>query len=1017
MNRSVEGGRGIVTYRKILPYIILLISLILTFYVWHLSDNFIKNQTGQRFVFRANDLTRAIVQRLDDYRLILAGGVGLFAVSDNVTREQWRIYVHSLRLGDNFPGIQGVGFSKRINSNEKHDHILGVRAEGFPDYTVRPEGPRDEYTSIVYLEPFDFRNQRAFGFDMFSEPVRRTAMKRARDTGDVALSGKVTLLQETDQNIQAGFLMYVPVYNRHLPVNTVEERKSALLGYVYSPFRIGDLIQGIFGKTPPDIDLEIYDGPEPSRNGLMYDSDSDHYGLSANRDRLFSKTEVISIYGRQWTLVFSARPSFERIDEHYQSMVILGFGLAISLLLFLFIRSQEVTTEKAISLARDMTSALRESEQRTRSIVENVVDGIITINDGGIIQTFNPAAERIFGYRSDQIIGRKVNVLMPEPHRGLHDQYLERYLSTGESRVIGTTSEVSGQKEDGTLFPMEISVSEMKLENRFSFIGIVRDISQRKQIESELVQARELAETANRAKSEFLAVMSHEIRTPMNGILGMTQVVLDTELTEEQREHLNLVNYSAQSLLSLINDILDFSKIEAGKIDLEEKDFLVRDRIEEMVDSIAVKAHEKGLELIYWIAPEVPEMVVGDLGRLRQVIVNLVGNSIKFTQEGEVVVEVQVATETDTEVELRFDVTDSGIGISSEKQQLIFEPFTQADSSNARKFGGTGLGLAITTQLVDIMRGRIWVTSELGRGSSFHFTCWFGKGKAPSRVDRDKDLELLAHKGILVVDDNAMTREIVGKILLSWSMKPLMAANGLEAIDKLNESTKSGNPAPVALVDLLTPGMDGCELIEKINENFGVDKPKIIAMTSSNPAVGCEKCLDLGIDAYLRKPLSQSVLLNTLVMVLGPDRINQAKTVDQGDASSFDLLRPLKILLAEDNPVNQKMAKLILEKKGHSVTTAENGKKVIEKFETEKFDIILMDVQMPEVDGLDATLTIRKLEVQTGGRIPIVAMTAHAVKGDREMCLNAGMDGYVSKPISRSELFETMRKVISKAKV
>ena len=349
MNRSIGAGQNIWTYRKIQPYIILMLSLLLTAYVWRLSDNFIKSQTHQRFLFRVSDITKAIVQRLDDYRIILAGGVGLFAVSDDVNREQWRTYVNSLRLGDNFPGIQGVGFSMRIGPQEKQDHIIGVRAEGFPEYAVRPEGAREEYTSIIYLEPFDFRNQRAFGYDMFSEPIRRTAMKRARDTGEVAVSGKVILLQETDQNIQAGFLMYVPVYTRHMPINTVEERKSALLGYVYSPFRIGDLIEGIFGKTPPDIDLEIYDGFGPSRNGLMYDSDSDPYGLASSRDRLFSKTEIISTYGQQWTLVFSARPSFERIDEHYQPMAILGFGLAISLLLFLFTRSQEITRERAVS--------------------------------------------------------------------------------------------------------------------------------------------------------------------------------------------------------------------------------------------------------------------------------------------------------------------------------------------------------------------------------------------------------------------------------------------------------------------------------------------------------------------------------------------------------------------------------------------------------------------------------------------------------------------------------------------
>ena len=1016
MNRSIGAGQDIWTYRKIQPYIILMLSLLLTAYVWRLSDDFIKSQTHQRFLFRVSDITKAIVQRLDDYRIILAGGVGLFAVSDDVNREQWRTYVHSLRLGDNFPGIQGVGFSKRIGPHEKQDHIVGVRAEGFPNYTVRPEGAREEYTSIIYLEPFDFRNQRAFGYDMFSEPVRRTAMTRARDTGDVAMSGKVILLQETDQNIQAGFLMYVPVYIRHMPINTVEERKSALLGYVYSPFRIGDLIEGIFGKTPPDIDLEIYDGFGPSRNGLMYDSDSDPYGLASSRDRLFSKTEIISIYGQQWTLVFSARPSFERIDEHYQPMAILGFGLAISLLLFLFTRSQEITRERAVSLARDMTSVLRETEQRTRSIVENVVDGIISINETGIIQTSNPGAERIFGFGPDEILGNKINVLLPAPHRELHDQYIQRFLATGEGSIIGRTREVTGQKKDGSTFPVEISVSEMKLENQTSFIGIVRDISQRKQIEQELIQARETAEKANRSKSDFLAVMSHEIRTPMNGILGMTQVVMDSELTQEQLDNLELVNYSAESLLSLINDILDFSKIEAGKLDLDYSDFRIRERLKEVVQSLSGRASQKNLELILRVEPDVPEVVVGDLGRLRQIIVNLIGNSIKFTEEGKITLEVRLESEDKDRVELRFDVADTGIGMPREKLDLIFNPFTQVDSSSTRKYGGTGLGLAIVSQLVDLMMGRIWVTSELGKGSSFHFTCRFGVRRGVGEVGDTHDPDLLKGLRVLVVDDNATNRKIFLKILEKWSMNCIMAGSAHEAIDILGSSHASGNKISIALIDVMMPGMDGFGLAEKIRNDPDLEGLKIIMMTSTMSEGGSDRCIELGIGAYLRKPVSQADLFHTIAMALYPEKLNRPMTDDPSGVQTLEPLAPIKVLLAEDNPVNQKMARLTLEKKGHIVTIAENGRQAIEKSGTEEFDIILMDVQMPEVDGLEATRAIRAREKGSGKRIPIVAMTAHAVKGDEEMCLDAGMDGYVSKPISRSQLFETIRKVISKYK-
>jgi CheY-like chemotaxis protein/nitrogen-specific signal transduction histidine kinase len=561
---------------------------------------------------------------------------------------------------------------------------------------------------------------------------------------------------------------------------------------------------------------------------------------------------------------------------------------------------------------------------------------------------------------------------------------------------------------------VEISVSEMKLENQISFIGIVRDISQRKQIEQELIQARETAEKANRSKSDFLAVMSHEIRTPMNGILGMTQVVMDSELTQDQRDNLELVNYSAESLLSLINDILDFSKIEAGKLDLDYSDFRIRERLKEVVQSLNARASQKNLELILRVAPDVPEVVVGDLGRIRQIIVNLIGNSIKFTEEGNITLEVRLESEDKDRVELRFDVTDTGIGMPREKLDLIFNPFTQVDSSSTRKYGGTGLGLAIVSQLVDLMMGRIWVTSELGKGSSFHFTCRFGAGRVVGEDGGAHDPDLLNGLTVLVVDDNATNRKIFQKILEKWSMKCIVASDGHEAIEILGFAHASGKKISIALIDVMMPGMDGFGLAEKIRNDPDLSGLRIIMMTSTMSEGGSERCIELGVEAYLRKPISQADLFHT--MALYPEKLSLPMKDDQSGAQTLKPLAPLKVLLAEDNPVNQKMAKLTLEKKGHIVTIAENGRQAMEKSGTEEFDIILMDVQMPEVDGLEATRAIREREKVSGKRIPIVAMTAHAVKGDEEMCLDAGMDGYVSKPISRSQLFETIRKVISKDK-
>ncbi len=1016
-----HSSRKFLAHNLSVVIIVFLMTVVLLAVIWQELNSSYQKNLSVSFENQATKVTTKIKERMAAYGQILRGGAGFFAGSETVNRKNWQQFVEKLNLNENFRGIQGVGFSQLIPKTQLAKHIKEIRKQGFPVYDVKPPGDRQVYSSIIYLEPFSDRNLRAFGYDMLTEPTRNEAMSRARDTGDFAISGKVKLVQETDIDIQPGLLAYYPIYRNGAVTKNQDQRRDALMGWVYSPYRMTNLIEPVLENELTAIRLEILDEGLPAQESLLFDSQLISPSKSSpTSNPALSYIFKIEVGGRYWTLRYTALPGYAEAAQirplwnELLGLIIIGLLVFSLILVLINMRS------KAEDIAIELTNSLRYSEQRWKFALEGAGDGVWDWDIAAGEMIFSKRWYEIQGF-DEGTVGPSVKdweALVHPDDLPIAKQALQVHFEGNtagfscEHRVRCKNGEYKWILGRGMVVARDLEGKPIRA------IGTHTDITEHKQTELNLALAREQSEAANQAKSLFLSSMSHEMRTPLNAIIGMSYLLGNTRLDQDQKEEVDAIQISSNNLLSLVNDILDISKIEAGELVIDPHPFSLPTLLKELRHTFYIPRHQKQLTLeIPATAAEIPDVLIGDDTRLRQILVNLLNNAIKFTERGCVALNViEVSREAaSNNICLRFTVSDTGIGIPPEIQPTLFQPFTQADSSITRRFGGTGLGLSIVKQLAEAMGGSVGLESTHGQGSTF----WV---ELPlkichEKIDRPYKYTSVRPLHILIVESQQDERKalIAISINLGWQVDGV--DNGLAMVEQVVQRMQDQSPVDCIVMDW---GLEGLASLVELKLRVGeANMPSVIIMTEQDRSEVFKAAQGVKLAAVLTKPVHASAFFNAVNEVVnvygqGYNHVFNT-TLIANDHSHW--LPGVNVLVVDDSRMNLDVCQRILSNEGAHAFLAESGEAALNLLKSESgasVDIVLMDLQMPGMSGLEATKKIRN---ELGlFDLPVIALTAGATITEREQALSSGMNDFLVKPINPVQLIHVLSQHVEHAR-